>query len=117
MPGEHILQRMDTTELMRTQTILAVVSRSVTKMNQLLENRTYAQVADAAEDTIAALHQRGQYQGTAEKAEQFVTWDNTLPWYAFQRFGKGGAAIFEELMDGQDKLGFNMKRCWTSGRP
>lgn len=110
MPGEHILQRMDTTELMRTQTILAVVSRSVTKMNQLLENRTYAQVADAAEDTITALHQRGQYQGTAEKAEQFVSWDNTLPWYAFQRFGKGGAAIFEELMDGQDKLGFNMKK-------
>ena len=110
MPWEHILQRMDTTELMRTQVILAVVSRSVTKMNQLLENRTYAQVADAAEDTIAALHQRGQYQGTAEKAEQFVTWDNTLPWYAFQRFGKGGAAIFEELMDGQDKLGFNMKK-------
>lgn len=110
MPEEHILRRMDTTELMRTQTILAVVSRSVTKMNQLLENRTYAQVADAAEDTIAALHQRGQYQGTAEKEEQFVTWDNTLPWYAFQRFGKGGAAIFEELMDGQDKLGFNMKK-------
>lgn len=110
MPEEHILRRMDTTELMRTQVILAVVTKAVTKMNELLENRTYAQVADVAEDTIAALHQRGQYQGTAEKAEQFVTWDNTLPWYAFQRFGKGGAAIFEELMDGQDKLGFNMKK-------
>lgn len=110
MPEEHILRRMDTTELMRTQVILAVVTKAVTKMNQLLENRTYAQVADAAEDTIAALHQRGQYQGTAEKAEQFVTWDNTLPWYAFQRFGKGGAAIFEELMDGQDKAAFNMKK-------
>ncbi len=110
MPEEHILRRMDTTELMRTQVILAVVTKATADMNQLLENRTYAQVADAAEDTIAALHQRGQYQGTAEKAEQFVTWDNTLPWYAFQRFGKGGAAIFEELMDGQDKLGFNMKK-------
>lgn len=110
MPEEHILRRMDTTELMRTQVILAVVTKATADMNQLLENRTYAQVADAAEDTIAALHQRGQYQGTAEKAEQFVTWDNTLPWYVFQRFGKGGAAIFEELMDGQDKLGFNMKK-------
>lgn len=110
MPEEHILRRMDTTELMRTQVILAVVTKATADMNQLLENRTYAQVADAAEDTIAALHQRGQYQGTAEKAEQFVTWDNTLPWYAFRRFGKGGAAIFEELMDGQDKLGFNMKK-------
>lgn len=110
MPEEHILRRMDTTELMRTQVILAVVTKATADMNQLLENRTYAQVADAAEDTIAALHQRGQYQGTAEKAEQFVAWDNALPWYVFQRFGKGGAAIFEELMDGQDKLGFNMKK-------
>lgn len=110
MPEEHILRRMDTTELMRTQVILAVVTKATADMNQLLENRTYAQVADAAEDTIAALHQRGQYQGTAEKAEQFVTWDNALPWYVFRRFGKGGAAIFEELMDGQDKLGFNMKK-------
>lgn len=110
MPEEHILRRMDTTELMRTQVILAVVTKATADMNQLLENRTYAQVADAAEDTIAALHQRGQYQGTAEGIEQFVTWDNTLPWYAFRRFGKGGAAIFEELMDGQDKLGFNMKK-------
>lgn len=110
MPEEHILRRMDTTELMRTQVILAVVTKATADMNQLLENRTYAQVADAAEDTIAALHQRGQYQGTAEKAEQFVSWDNTLPWYAFRRFGKGGAAIFEEMMDGQDKVAFNMKK-------
>lgn len=110
MPEEHILRRMDTTELMRTQVILAVVTKATADMNQLLENRTYAQVADAAEDTIAALHQRGQYQGTAEGIERRVAWDNALPWYVFQRFGKGGAAIFEELMDGQDKLGFNMKK-------
>lgn len=110
MPEEHILRRMDTTELMRTQVILAVVTKATADMNQLLENRTYAQVADAAEDTIAALHQRGQYQGTAEGIERRVAWDNALPWYVFRRFGKGGAAIFEELMDGQDKLGFNMKK-------
>lgn len=110
MPEEHILRRMDTTELMRTQVILAVVTKAVTKMNELLENRTYAQVADAAEDTIAALHQRGQYQGTAEGIERRVAWDNALPWYVFQRFGEGGRAIFEELMDGQDKAAFNMKK-------
>lgn len=110
MPEEHILRRMDTTELMRTQVILAVVTKATADMNQLLENRTYAQVADAAEDTIAALHQRGQYQGTAEGIERRVAWDNALPWYVFRRFGKGGAAIFEEMMDGQDKVAFNMKK-------
>jgi len=110
MPEEHILRRMDTTELMRTQVILAVVTKATADMNQLLENRTYAQVADAAEDTIAALHQRGQYQRTAEGIERRVAWDNALPWYVFRRFGKGGAAIFEEMMDGQDKVAFNMKK-------
>ena len=110
MPTETVLRRMNLTQLRDLDVILSTVTRAVTKMNELLENRTFVQVADAAEDSITALHQRGQYQGTAEKAEQFVTWDNTLPWYAFQRFGKGGAAIFEELMDGQDKLGFNMKK-------
>lgn len=110
MPEEHILRRMDTTELMRTQVILAVVTKATADMNQLLENRTYAQVADAAEDTMAELHRRGQYKGAAEKAETFVAWDNALPWYAFQRFGEGGRAIFEELQDGWDKLAFNSKQ-------
>ena len=110
MPTETVLRRMNLTQLRDLDVILSTVTRAVTKMNELLENRTFVRVADAAEDTMAELHRRGQYKGAAEKAETFVTWDNTLPWYAFQRFGKGGAAIFEELMDGQDKLGFNMKK-------
>lgn len=45
-----------------------------------------------------------------ERIKTFVNWDNTLPWYAFRRFGYGGESIFEELMDGWDKLAFNMKQ-------
>lgn len=110
MPTETVLRRMNLTQLRDLDVILSTVTRAVTKMNELLENRTFVRVADAAEDTMAELHRRGQYKGTAEKAETFVAWDNTLPWYAFQRFGEGGRAIFEELQDGWDKLAFNSKQ-------
>lgn len=110
MPTETVLRRMNLTQLKDLDVILSTVTRAVTKMNELLENRTFTQVADAAEDTMAELHRQGQHKGTAEKAETFVAWDNTLPWYAFQRFGQGGRAIFEELQDGWDKLAFNSKQ-------
>ena len=110
MPTETVLRRMNLTQLRDLDVILSTVTRAVTKMNELLENRTFIRVADAAEDTMAELHRRGQYKGAAEKAETFVAWDNTLPWYAFQRFGEGGRAIFEELQDGWDKLAFNSKQ-------
>lgn len=110
MPTETVLRRMNLTQLRDLDVILSTVTRAVTKMNELLENRTFIRVADAAEDTMAELHRRGQHKGTAEKAETFAAWDNTLPWYAFQRFGQGGRAIFEELQDGWDKLAFNSKQ-------
>lgn len=110
MPTETVLRRMNLTQLRDLDVILSTVTKAVTKMNELLENRTFVRVADAAEDTMAELHRRGQYKGAAEKAETFVAWDNTLPWYAFQRFGEGGRAIFGELQDGWDKLAFNSKR-------
>ena len=110
MPTETVLRRMNLTQLNDLDVILSTVTRAVTKMNELLENRTFVRVADAAEDTMAELHRRGQHKGTAEKAETFVAWDNTLPWYAFQRFGQGGRAIFGELQDGWDKLAFNSKQ-------
>lgn len=110
MPTETVLRRMNLTQLRDLDVILSTVTRAVTKMNELLENHTFVRVADAAEDTMAELHRRGQYKGVAEKAETFVAWDNALPWYAFQRFGEGGRAIFEELQDGWDKLAFNSKQ-------
>lgn len=110
MPTETVLRRMNLTQLRDLDVILSTVTRAVTKMSELLENRTFVRVADAAEDTMAELHRRGQHKGTAEKAETFVAWDNTLPWYAFQRFGEGGRAIFGELQDGWDKLAFNSKQ-------
>lgn len=102
-----VLRMMDLGDLRDLDVILSVMSRSVTKMNEMFIKRRFAYVADAAEDSIFALQRLGQHQD--KTGERFALWDNTLPWYAFQRFGEGGKAVFEGLQDGWDKLAFNMK--------
>ena len=102
-----VLRMMDLEDLKNLDVILSVMSRSVTKMNEMFIKRRFAYVADAAEDSIFAMHRLGQHQD--KPGERFALWDNTLPWYAFQRFGEGGKAVFEGLQDGWDKLAFNMK--------
>lgn len=101
------LRMMDLGDLRDLDVILSVMSRSVTKMNEMFIKRRFAYVADAAEDSIFAMQRLGQHQD--KPGERFALWDNTLPWYAFQRFGEGGKAVFEGLQDGWDKLAFNMK--------
>ena len=102
-----VLKMMDLGDLRDLDVILSVMSRSVTKMNEMFIKRRFAYVADAAEDSIFAMQRLGQHQD--KPGERFALWDNTLPWYAFQRFGEGGKAVFEGLQDGWDKLAFNMK--------
>ena len=102
-----IVRAMDIDDLKELDVILSVMSRSVTRMNEMLVNRRFALVSEAAENSIDTMSELGQHQD--KTGERFVLWDNTLPWYAFQRFGEGGKAVFEGLQDGWDKLAFNMK--------
>lgn len=103
-----VLQTMTVEELKETNTVLSVISTAVTEMNKLMVNRQFATVVDAAEDTIWALNEHEQHQ--RKTGENFLVWDNCLPWYAFQRFGEGGKSIFQGLMNGWDKLSFNTKK-------
>lgn len=102
-----LVRAMDIDDLKELDVILSVMSRSVTKMNEMFVNRRFGLVSDAAENSINTMSELGQHQD--KTGERFMLWDNTLPWYAFQRFGEGGKAVFEGLQDGWDKLAFNMK--------
>ena len=103
-----VLQTMTVEDLEETNTVLSVISTAVTEMNKLMVNRQFGTVVDAAEDTIWALNEHEQHQ--RKTGENFLVWDNCLPWYAFQRFGEGGKSIFQGLMNGWDKLAFNTKK-------
>ena len=102
-----LVRAMDIDDLKELDVILSVMSRSVTRMNEMFVNRRFAMVSEAAENSIDTMSELGQHQD--KTGERFMLWDNTLPWYAFQRFGEGGKAVFEGLQDGWDKLAFNMK--------
>lgn len=107
-----IVQAMDLDDLKDLNVILSVISTSVKKMNQMFANNQFKFVADAAENSVYAMEDLGQHNDKIkplQRTENQLLWDNTLPYYAFQRFGLGGRAVFEGLMDGQDKLAFNMR--------
>lgn len=107
-----IVQAMDLEDLKDLNVILSVISTSVKKMNQMFVNNQFKFVADAAENSVYAMEDLGQHNDKIkplQRTENQLLWDNTLPYYAFQRFGLGGRAVFEGLMDGQDKLAFNMR--------
>ena len=109
-PGERAVMRMNLTDLRKLKTMLSTLSSAVTKMNELFANGRFRHVDQAAQDTIFTLREKGQHQSLLPRVESFVRWDNTLPWYAFQRLGEGGQSIFAELQDGWDKLAFNTQK-------
>lgn len=112
-PEQKTINRMGREELQNLDTILSVISRSVTTMNDLLANRKYSSVVDAAESSIHVMREMGAHKNQGklmEAAGRFGAWDNTQPWLAFRRFGDGGTAIFEGLQDGWDKLARNTKQ-------
>ena len=109
-PGERAVMRMNLTDLRKLRVMLSTLSSAVTKMNELFANGRFRHVDQAAQDTIFTLRKKGQHQSLLPKVESFVRWDNTLPWYAFQRLGEGGQSIFAELQDGWDKLAFNTQK-------
>lgn len=109
-PGERAVMRMNLTDLRKLRVMLSTLSSAVTKMNELFANGRFRHVDQAAQDTIFTLREKGQHQSLLPRVESFVRWDNTLPWYAFQRLGEGGQSIFAELQDGWDKLAFNTQK-------
>ena len=109
-PGERAVMRMNLTDLRKLRVMLSTLSSAVTKMNELFANGRFRHVDQAAQDTIFTLREKGQHQSLLPGVESFVRWDNTLPWYAFQRLGEGGQSIFAELQDGWDKLAFNTQK-------
>lgn len=101
------LQGMSAAELRSLRDVVKAVYTSVNNANRILASSRFAYVSEAAEKTISELAQLGSYSMRADEAKNFLQWSNTNPWFAFQRFGAGGKAIFEGLQNGWDKLAFN----------
>lgn len=111
-PGENVVNRMNGEQLQQLDRMLTILTRSVQNANKLKANAHFETARQAAQATVLELDRLGQAKGrtrAGEKVAGFLNWENTTPYYAFQRFGEGGKAIFEALSSGWDKMAFNTK--------
>lgn len=104
------VNRMNSEQLHELAKAFRVLHTSIRNMNRLIANAKYASAINAAADTVSDLEplvQKNTRNKLMGKAIDFIDWKNAVPYYVFKRFGKGGMAIFEGLMDGWDKLALN----------
>lgn len=104
------INRMTSTQLKELTKSLRILATSVRQMNRLLANAKYDSAVTAARDTMDELGKMAPKKDSIKATAwigKFLDWTNTVPYYAFKRFGSGGKAIFDGLMDGWDKLAFN----------
>ena len=112
-PGENVVNRMNGEQLQQLDRMLTILTRSIQNANKLKANAHFETARQAAQATVLELERLGQAKGRTkarEKVAGFFSWDNTTPYYAFQRFGEGGKAIFEALSAGWDQMAFNTKK-------
>lgn len=111
-PGENVVNRMNGEQLQQLDQMLTILTRSIQNANKLKANAHFETARQAAQATVQELERLGQAKGrtkVGDKVANFFNWENTTPYYAFQRFGEGGKAIFEALSAGWDQMAFNTK--------
>ena len=103
-PGTNVIASMNLEDISNLYKILSSVREGIVNIDKMYQNEQFKRVKFVGEETMRYLAGK---EGDAGTIKKMAMWDNTLPWYAFQRFGEGGRSIFEELMNGQDKFAYN----------
>lgn len=110
---DFVLNRMESKDLKNLSEIVSKLKKYVKEFNQFHANAMYKHVYEAGDnsvDTMAKMGSATAKRAAVKGANNFVYWKNMRPAYAFERFGKGGEAIYDGLRRGQDKLAFNTKQ-------
>ena len=110
--GQFVINQMTAQELKELSGIVTVLKKHIQNFNRFHANAVYSHVYDAGDATIRELnqHRDAKSRGKAgETVNHFVFWQQIRPAYAFERFGKGGKAIWDGLRRGQAKLAFNTR--------
>ena len=108
--GGNPIYRMKSAELKELSQLIRTLTTSIRQMNRLLANAKYDSAVSAARATVDDLKKMTPKKDgfkVGQAVGRFLDWTNTVPFYAFKRFGKGGQAIFDGLQDGWDRLAFN----------
>lgn len=110
--GEFIINRMTASELKDLSDVVRGLKKLIQDCNRFHANAMFQHVYEAGDSTISELGQIGKAPSrtkTGESFHNFVFWEQIRPTYAFERFGKGGMAIYDGLRRGQSQLAFDTK--------
>lgn len=102
--------RMTSEQLHNMAKLFRILNSSIAKVNRLVANGRYESAKTASNDTIDDMNSMTAKVKTNKALaalNSMFNWKNTTPYYAFQRLGRGGKAIFEGLQDGWDKMAKN----------
>ena len=106
--GELVINLMTSEELKELSQVVRTLKKYIMQVNRFHYNAMYEHVYEAGENSIEHLKDLGN-AGNTGTVSNFLLWQQIRPAYAFERFGKGGEAIYDGLRRGQAKLAFNTK--------
>ena len=112
--NEFILNQMTLNDLNTLDNMLKTIKQAVTKMNQFHSVHHARGIASLGQEEIRYAEKLGNEKVYVEGSlksgtNKMLKWTNSVPYYAFKRFGEAGKKIFEAFQDGWDKLSFNVK--------
>ena len=106
--GEFIINKMTSGEIKELSKVVKTLKKYIMQMNRFHNNAMFQHVYEAGDDSIDFMEKLNPAENTG-KISNFVLWQQMRPAFAFERFGKGGMAIYDGLRRGQAKLAFNTK--------
>jgi N12 class adenine-specific DNA methylase len=107
--GEFIINQMTSEELKELSQIVRTLKKYIIQLNRFHNNAMYRHVYEAGDNSIDELKQLSNAGAKTGSLSNALFWQQIRPSYAFERFGDGGKAIYDELREGQAKLAFNTK--------
>lgn len=107
--SEYVINKMTSEELKQLSEVVRTLKKYITQINKFHHNAVYHHVYEAGEALIEYTSPMESDGGKTGEFKNFVYYKNARPSVVFERFGRPGMAIRDELQEGQDKFGFNAK--------
>lgn len=104
--GEFTINEMTAQELKVLSGLVKNLKKFIRQVNMFHQNAIFEHVSEASQSSMEFMRELGEAKRDGN-LDNFLLWQNLRPAYGFERFGRGGEAIWDELRRGQDKLAFN----------
>ena len=111
----NVVNEMTAAQLHELLEVLTGMKTLIRNANTFHSNAMFQHISQAGGETVAFTRKHRDWSKARGRLaalgnmESWVFWKNVRPALIFQRFGKAGLSILQELMDGQDKLARNTK--------